>query len=564
MNGKGNRERLRKARQASPPPVRFDPASLEELVFERRVYEVITPMFGGVVPRSPDPITPVRGTAIRGQLRFWWRAVRGGKSNGDLARLYELEAEIWGMAAGGGAKAGASRTAAAESEAAYAVSAEAGFAEAAAAYAGAAGAAPDEAGNADAGTAEAAAAEATAETAAEAAAAYPGAGKARADGQKPHRSMNVQIFVRMLTPHDPLRYETPYPQVNREEQRERNGRNDRDLRQEPDPLWKKVAYVAFPLQSTRGEPRLPPGRVIRGVKFALELIYPKRHQEDVHAALWAWETFGGLGARTRRGFGAIRLVEIDGRRIPPPATVDDVRRDIEKKLKQYVGVDGKWPPGVPHLHPHMRLKVIGPSGPRAGRSGDDGRFRSAQTCFRSVEDAWTELVSKLRAFRKQQVNGRSAWPEADAIRNLLRAPGRRGRPQNEPKGEIIDKFPRAAFGLPIVFHFKGGKSDPREKNIELRGRLLGDGNSVDRLASPLILRPYACQNGAVGLALILENTGIFQWRGHRLALQAGRRTYAVDPFLTPKEAQKISPLQPLPLRTVDGKVDVLAAFFETL
>ncbi|KWX06696.1 hypothetical protein TR75_05165 [Hydrogenibacillus schlegelii] len=230
--------------------------------------------------------------------------------------------------------------------------------------------------------------------------------------------MNVQIFVRMLTPHDPLRYETPYPQVNREEQRERNGRNDRDLRQEPNSLWKKVAYVAFPLQSTRGEPRLPPGRVIRGVKFALELIYPKRHQEDVHAALWAWETFGGLGARTRRGFGAIRLVEIDGRRIPPPATVDDVRRDIEKKLKQYVGVDGKWPPGVPHLHPHMRLKVIGPSGPRAGSSGDDGRFRSAQTCYRNVEDAWTELVSKLRAFRKQQVNGRSAWPEARSSTNF--------------------------------------------------------------------------------------------------------------------------------------------------
>ncbi len=58
--------------------------------------ELITPMFGGgVEPRVNDPSFPIRPTAIRGQLRFWWRATRG-RQFADALALWLREEEIFG------------------------------------------------------------------------------------------------------------------------------------------------------------------------------------------------------------------------------------------------------------------------------------------------------------------------------------------------------------------------------------------------------------------------------------------------------------------------------------
>nr|WP_235283788.1 MULTISPECIES: type III-B CRISPR module RAMP protein Cmr1 [Thermus] len=73
------------------------------LVKVERTYRLLTPLFGGgVEPRLADPVTVVRGTEVRGQLRFWWRAVRGWQAEGDLKRLFDLEAAIFGSAGEGG------------------------------------------------------------------------------------------------------------------------------------------------------------------------------------------------------------------------------------------------------------------------------------------------------------------------------------------------------------------------------------------------------------------------------------------------------------------------------
>ena len=46
--------------------------------------ELITPIFGGgVEPRVNDPSFPIRTTAIRGQLQFWWRATVGAVSDAE-------------------------------------------------------------------------------------------------------------------------------------------------------------------------------------------------------------------------------------------------------------------------------------------------------------------------------------------------------------------------------------------------------------------------------------------------------------------------------------------------
>jgi CRISPR-associated protein Cmr1 len=50
---------------------------------------------GGIVPGEADVSYPIRATAIRGQLQFWWRATRGAAcaSTRDLA---EKHAQVWG------------------------------------------------------------------------------------------------------------------------------------------------------------------------------------------------------------------------------------------------------------------------------------------------------------------------------------------------------------------------------------------------------------------------------------------------------------------------------------
>jgi CRISPR-associated protein Cmr1 len=63
---------------------------------ETREFEIqlVTPMFGGgVVAGEIDPICPIRGTSIRGQLRTWWRIIYGY----SLGRgMWQREEEIFG------------------------------------------------------------------------------------------------------------------------------------------------------------------------------------------------------------------------------------------------------------------------------------------------------------------------------------------------------------------------------------------------------------------------------------------------------------------------------------
>src|SRR5947209_17111313 len=58
--------------------------------------ELITPMFGGgVETRVNDPSFPIRPTAIRGQLQFWWRATVGSQY-ATRSELRATQSETWG------------------------------------------------------------------------------------------------------------------------------------------------------------------------------------------------------------------------------------------------------------------------------------------------------------------------------------------------------------------------------------------------------------------------------------------------------------------------------------
>lgn len=401
------------------PAPKLEPGRRDDrTVLLTRQYRLLTPLFGGgVEPQTADPVTLARGPGIRGHLRFWWRATRGGAFDGDLGRMRAAEMSIWGSAAtkdGGG----------------------------------------------------------------------PSCVSVRATATNEGRA--AQPYT--------LRPGRAFPD------------NDRSV---------APGYAAFPLQPTRERPEPRSLRV--GVELALELRFPRDLQAEVLPALWAWETFGGIGARTRRGFGALEPAE------PLEPATGDPAAWLERKLRDTVA-PGPWPDGVPHL-------------PRAAER------------FRLTPLEWAQLIERYKDFRQRRNEGkqhnrpgRSRWPEPDVVRKLTgdSAP-LHATPIHTPP---IEKFPRAAFGLPIIFHFQGG-GDPRDTTLQ--------GHDHDRLASPLILRPTTIGGRTHGLALVLDGP---RTPPGGLKLTKAPREPRVEHELTPGEAERIEAL--------DGQTDVLQAFLDSL
>lgn len=298
-------------------------------------------------------------------------------------------------------------------------------------------------------------------------------------------------------------------------------------------------YAAFPLLPNKDERKdgaWKSKEVLIGVRFKLEVSHPRAVtvggrggsldlSAEVGAALWAWETFGGLGARTRRGFGALRLLRVSGREVRPPAG-GKLREEIEKCLAEHV-VEGAGPAGVPRLGRRAAFKLTGPA--------------------KDPVEAWKDLISRLKEFRQYRKKngarhpmGASQWPEPHAIRSMARG-----------EAAEVNKFPRGDFGLPIIFELPQARL-----NATLKG-LSADGEVIERLASPLVLRPLACSEGAAGLALILDAP---RTPPGGLVLTGLGRNRPVSSELTGDEPRKVS--RRLDLR--NDMTDVLRAFLETV
>src|SRR5207249_7200252 len=95
--------------------------------------------------------------------------------------------------------------------------------------------------------------------------------------------------------------------------------------------WQSRSYAAFPFQD---DPQS-----VRKYRFILKLYYPESIKsetntvdlrKEVEAALWAWQTFGGVGARTRRGFGALKTTD------SLPKEPHKIEEYIRGKLEDFV------------------------------------------------------------------------------------------------------------------------------------------------------------------------------------------------------------------------------------
>jgi len=282
-------------------------------------------------------------------------------------------------------------------------------------------------------------------------------------------------------------------------------------------------YAAFPLRQTPNKP------LYVGVSFKLIIEFPSAQRQEIEATLRMWEIFGGIGARTRRGLRDLILISVDGvshSDFPNP-TKEEAEIWIQQQLERCV-VQGTYPPGLPHLT-HSTMFKITPS-------------------EEDVMDVWHNLIMKLASFRQARrggPRGRSYWPEPEAIRTIT---GERYDERHPPLNHPT-KFPRAAFGLPIIFHFKySNRGEPPDTTLE------GRREESRRFASPLILRPLVCgDNRAVGVALLLEGSRIPPPGGIILDYDP---TSTVDTQLTPTEARAIPVLH--------GQTDVLQAFMNYL
>lgn len=353
-----------------------------------RKYEihVVTPMFGGGVRPGVNDPHMVRGSAVRGHLRFWWRATRGACFS--LSDLRKREEEIWGSTSS------------------------------------------------------------------------PAKVTVRVSNVS---KVKLGPWARFQTRYDGKRSSLPTP-VN--------------------PNY--PVYALFPFQKD-------PPEVVQG-SFQLTLEWPEREDidKDVEAALWAWVNFGGLGSRTRRGCGSLYLASM-----APDMKVIDAVGGLQKWYTECcsrygIALDGEvrdWPtlPATLLFKPEKKAPL----------------------------EAWNIAVQTLSEFRQgtgigrssgkgRSRFGRSRWPEADSIRRLLR----QALPAHARSTTgSVDAFPRAEFGLPIIFHFKdepkkGTHVSQRSQHDPIQSQLLPKGGS-GRMASPLIVKALAI-NKSTAVPLIMR------------------------------------------------------------
>lgn len=234
-----------------------------------------------------------------------------------------------------------------------------------------------------------------------------------------------------------------------------------------------LAYGAFPL---RGKSETHGVLWSFGAEtFEVSFCYDQEVAHDVLAAIWGWSHFGGLGGRTRRGFGAVRDVT-SAAGTPPLLT-------LEEGWKTYVRSNGgSWPQLFRDLD--KESLAVGREVHVAGIDAQKSLLEAFRKLRQGVGLGRNSGQSSLRP-------GRSRWPEADTLRQITG----QSHPDHRSPTTQTRGFPRAEFGLPIVFHMKD-REDP-SATLEPQGG--------GRFPSPLILRPHARPDGKVeALALRLQ------------------------------------------------------------
>lgn len=261
--------------------------------------------------------------------------------------------------------------------------------------------------------------------------------------------------------------------------------------------------------------------VKEGLKFTVSLRCLKEHEVDVRCAVWAWVNFGGLGARTRRGCGALFCREL------APQNDQAFGAWLEENLQKYEVISSP----VEDL-PHVSKKVL--FGQKEG-----GSLVAWSKGLSAIKD-FRQRPGLARSFGSGNHPGRSYWPEPDTIRRALESHA----PAHKPDPNKPDGFPRALFGLPIVFHFRDERAGDPSTEAYPKGK--------KRMASPVLIKPLGTQDGQfLPVVLFLDGT-----RPREVELKGSATSFGASQIVNPRFATY--PKSPMCKRSQAG--DALEAF----
>jgi len=335
--------------------------------------KVVTSMFGGgFKAREVDPVCVIRPAAIRGQLRFWWRATAGA-SYPSPKDLFEAEKKIWG-------------------------STEA-----------------------------------------------PGV---------------VTVMSKLIAPGEEKKHSELAPK-------------------EISKYGPREGYFIFPFQAQKKE-QIPQATARKGVKFELQLLLRKRWDvdtkqyekevESIKNAVKAWVTFGGVGARTRRGCGALQVIGNNANEWLPPNRDEESIGFWMKSLK--VGNVAST------THTHLKDATI-----------IVGKECKADNDLTASDVAWRTLGTFWARFRKGHIPPvRSNYDPTshcdwDDYRQVLV----KNYFSKSPRPKLL-AIAKPFFGLPIIYQ-KFDNAPYTKFTIEA--------SETGRMSSPVILKPIVFADGSV-------------------------------------------------------------------
>ncbi|RME00848.1 MAG: hypothetical protein D6812_09020 [Deltaproteobacteria bacterium] len=243
---------------------------------------------------------------------------------------------------------------------------------------------------------------------------------------------------------------------------------------------------------------LPPRR-----RFEVTLTWPAslplERKRGIVAALWLATWLGGMGSRSRRGFGSMRVTEVKD---PGNEALGELPFTFQGDSQQ--------------LHDFLETNLrrcaawIGRGTPPDGTSLPDysvlhpkfAKLYLWKTPFRDWERAMDEAGTRMMKFRRRYPLNRpgNPWGDYQEVKKFLQHPSKR-----------IGPIRRTAFGLPIEFYFT---SLPRGSN-----KASVKGKTQERRGSPLFVRVVRLGDRKYGLLFLLLRAEILP-EGEPIMIQA--------------------------------------------
>lgn len=236
--------------------------------------------------------------------------------------------------------------------------------------------------------------------------------------------------------------------------------------------------------------------------FSLKIsFHPKANEEDIKkffCALWLAFNLGNFGSRSRRGFGSIKIENIQGQ-FPNNFNLQfKPQNSIDKWLKNqlyYIKNLNFWQRrnGIPYLFENFEIYQIQKDKfsnwekwKSEVQKGRQGKYLKNSWGGNNVNN-WKDLLDfmgfLLMAYRSYRM------PDYDNAKKILQ-----GIRVNNPT------FERAIFGIPLNFYFSSlRKGDMVHLKL---------GNDNLRRASPLLMKIIQSESGYEGLFIVMKSTFI--------------------------------------------------------